>query len=93
MPCKLTRGLDDAGAVRLANASPFRLSISIWSGSPERALPLARRVTTGAAFINATTASDARLHLGSTKRSGHGRELAAAGVRELCNTRAYWVKP
>lgn len=56
-------------------------------------LRLARRVATGAAFINATTASDARLPLGGTKKSGHGRELAAAGVRAFCNTRTYWVKP
>jgi succinate-semialdehyde dehydrogenase/glutarate-semialdehyde dehydrogenase len=82
---------DDADAVRLANATPFGLSVSIWSASTERAVAVAKRVTTGAAFINAMTASDARVPFGGTKKSGYGRELAAAGVREFCNVRTYWA--
>ncbi len=77
--------------VQLANASPFGLSVSIWSESKERGVAVARRITTGAAFINAVTASDARLPFGGTKKSGYGRELAAAGVREVTNTRTYWA--
>ena len=82
---------DDADAARLANATPFGLSVCIWTASTERAVALARRITTGAVFINAITASDARLPFGGTKKSGYGRELAAAGVREFCNIRTYWV--
>lgn len=83
---------DDADAVRLANASPFGLSLSIWTGSGERGVQLAKRITSGAVFINAITASDARVPFGGTKKSGYGRELAAAGVREFCNIRTYWSK-
>lgn len=83
---------DDADAVRLANASPFSLSLSVWIGSVERGIRVAKRVTTGAAFINAITASDARVPFGGTKKSGYGRELAAAGMREFCNNRTYWAK-
>lgn len=82
---------DDDEAVRLANATPFGLSVSIWSASKERAIGVAKRITSGAAFVNAMTASDARVPFGGTKKSGYGRELAAAGVREFCNTRTYWV--
>ena len=82
---------DDADAVRLANATPFGLSLSIWTGSTERGVRLAKRITSGAAFINAVTASDARMPFGGTKKSGYGRELAAAGVREFCNIRSYWA--
>lgn len=82
---------DDAEAARLANATPFGLSLSVWSASTHRAVALARQVTSGAAFINATSASDARLPFGGTKKSGYGRELAGAGIREFCNIRTFWV--
>lgn len=84
---------DDDEAVRLANATPFGLSVSIWSASKARAVGVAKRLTTGAVFVNAMTASDARVPFGGTKKSGYGRELAAAGVREFCNTRTYWAVP
>lgn len=82
--------VDDAEVARLIDASPFGLSLSIWSGSKERAVSIAKQVTTGAVFINAVTASDARLPFGGTKKSGYGRELSAAGVREFSNIRTYW---
>jgi acyl-CoA reductase-like NAD-dependent aldehyde dehydrogenase len=84
---------DDADAIRLANATPFGLSVSIWSASKERAVKVAKRITSGAAFINAMTASDARVPFGGTKKSGYGRELADAGIREFTNIRTYWSKP
>ncbi|SOY61728.1 aldehyde dehydrogenase family protein [Cupriavidus taiwanensis] len=82
---------DDADAVRLANATPFGLSVSVWAGSTPRALAVAKGITSGAAFINAITASDARVPFGGTKKSGYGRELAAAGIREFTNVRTYWT--
>ncbi|NNN30862.1 aldehyde dehydrogenase family protein [Streptomyces sp. S3(2020)] len=84
---------DDEDAVRLANASVYGLGMSVWTADPARGLALARRVTSGAAFVNAVVASDPRLPFGGTKRSGYGRELAAAGIREFTNTRTYWVAP
>ncbi|MFE7708086.1 aldehyde dehydrogenase family protein [Streptomyces sp. NPDC057486] len=82
---------DNDDAVRLANATPFGLGLSVWTSRPEVGLSLARRITTGAAFVNAVVASDPRLPFGGTKASGHGRELASAGIREFTNTRTYWV--
>ncbi|QWB27807.1 MULTISPECIES: aldehyde dehydrogenase family protein [Streptomyces] len=87
----LTVARDDEDAVRLANATAFGLGVSVWTADPGRGVALARRVTSGAAFVNAIVASDPRLPFGGTKRSGHGRELAAAGIREFTNTRTYWV--
>ncbi|MET7519664.1 aldehyde dehydrogenase family protein [Streptomyces sp. NPDC005480] len=82
---------DDNEAVRLANATTFGLGLSVWTGQPAHGIEVARRITSGAAFINAIVASDPRLPFGGTKRSGYGRELAAAGMREFTNTRTYWV--
>ncbi|KUO05198.1 aldehyde dehydrogenase family protein [Streptomyces caeruleatus] len=87
----LTVARDDDHAVRLADASSYGLGLSIWTADPDRGVALARRITSGAAFVNAVVASDPRLPFGGTKRSGYGRELAAAGIREFTNTRTYWV--
>ncbi|TPQ22332.1 aldehyde dehydrogenase family protein [Streptomyces sporangiiformans] len=82
---------DDEDAVRLANATAYGLGLSVWTADPGRGVALARRITSGAAFVNAIVASDPRLPFGGTKRSGYGRELAAVGIREFTNTRTYWV--
>ena len=87
----ITVATDDDDAIRLANASPFGLSLSLWTADLDRGLAAAKRITTGAVFINATTASDARVPFGGTKKSGYGRELAASGIREFTNIRTYWT--
>jgi succinate-semialdehyde dehydrogenase/glutarate-semialdehyde dehydrogenase len=62
----------------------------VW-GRPEHALRVGRRIRSGALFVNAVVASDPRMPFGGIRRSGHGRELAAAGVREFTNVRTVWV--
>ncbi|HEU4347691.1 MAG TPA: aldehyde dehydrogenase family protein [Actinoplanes sp.] len=78
-------------AVELANATPYGLGLSVWSSAVDRAVRVARQVTSGAAFVNAVVASDPRVPFGGTKRSGYGRELADAGLLAFTNTRTYWV--
>ena len=63
----------------------------MWSRSTERVVGVARRITSGAAFVNAVVASDPRLPFGGTKRSGYGRELADAGMLAFTNQRTDWV--
>lgn len=82
---------DGDHAVELAGATPYGLGLSVWSRDPDRAVAVARRVTSGAAFINAIVASDPRVPFGGTKRSGYGRELAEQGALTFTNTRTYWV--
>ena len=81
----------DAGLAELANASEYGLGLSIWTADIDRAVRLARSITSGAVFVNAVVASDPRLPFGGTKRSGHGRELATAGIREFTTIRTYWI--
>jgi succinate-semialdehyde dehydrogenase/glutarate-semialdehyde dehydrogenase len=81
----------DAELAALANASEYGLGLSIWTADPDRAVRLARSISSGAVFVNAVVASDPRLPFGDTKRSGHGRELATAGIREFTTIRTYWI--
>ncbi len=89
----LATASSDAELAALANASEYGLGLSIWTADTDRAVRLARSITSGAVFVNAVVASDPRLPFGGTKRSGHGRELAAAGIREFTTIRTYWITP
>ncbi|MCT9076147.1 aldehyde dehydrogenase family protein [Streptomyces fulvoviolaceus] len=82
---------DDKDAVRLANATPYGLGLSIRTAEPGRGVALARRITGGADFVNAIVASDPWLPLGGTGRSGYGRDPAAADIREFTDTRTCWA--
>jgi succinate-semialdehyde dehydrogenase/glutarate-semialdehyde dehydrogenase len=78
---------DDDQAVALANATPYGLGASVWSADVDRALEVGSRISSGALFINAVTASDPRLPFGGVKQSGYGRELGEIGAREFTNIR------
>jgi succinate-semialdehyde dehydrogenase / glutarate-semialdehyde dehydrogenase len=85
------RAADDADAARLADDTPFGLGASVWSADVGRALAVGRKITSGALFVNAVVASDARLPFGGTRRSGYGRELSEEGIREFTNVRTTWI--
>lgn len=78
-------------AVYVANDTRFGLGASIWSADVDKAIEVGKRITSGACFVNAVVASDARMPFGGTKRSGYGRELASAGIREFVNVRTWWA--
>jgi succinate-semialdehyde dehydrogenase/glutarate-semialdehyde dehydrogenase len=81
----------DDEAVRIANDTRFGLGASVWTTDADHGVAVARRIRSGAAFVNALVASDPRMPFGGTRASGYGRELAAAGIREFVNVRTWWV--
>ncbi|MCH1867829.1 aldehyde dehydrogenase family protein [Nocardioides sp. CFH 31398] len=87
----VARAADDDEAVALANATPYGLGASVWSADVERALAVGARISSGALFVNAVTASDPRLPFGGVKRSGYGRELGDHGAVEFTNVRTILV--
>jgi succinate-semialdehyde dehydrogenase/glutarate-semialdehyde dehydrogenase len=87
----VVRARDAAHAVELANASRYGLGASVWTRDPTRGEALAAALAAGSVFVNETVKSDPRLPFGGIKRSGHGRELSAFGLREFVNVKTVWV--
>jgi len=77
-------------ALRLANGTTFGLSSSVWSRDEAEQEVFVRGLAAGAVFVNGMTISHPELPFGGIKDSGHGRELAAVGIREFCNLKTVW---
>ena len=78
-------------AIEVANDSDFGLGGCVWTRDLARGEQVARRIETGAMFVNGMTKSDPRLPFGGIKKSGYGRELSTHGIREFVNIKTIWI--
>ncbi|NQV41793.1 MAG: NAD-dependent succinate-semialdehyde dehydrogenase [Candidatus Marinimicrobia bacterium] len=82
---------DAEEAIAVANDSEFGLGGSLWTADVNRGEALARRVESGAVFVNGMTLSDPRMPFGGIKKSGYGRELGTYGIKEFVNVKSIWI--
>ncbi len=86
------RVADADAAVAVANASDYGLGGSVWTRDTDRGEALARRIESGAVFVNGLVKSDPRLPFGGVKASGYGRELSRLGLHEFLNIKTVWIR-
>jgi acyl-CoA reductase-like NAD-dependent aldehyde dehydrogenase len=79
---------DEEDAVRLANASRYGLSGSLFTRDIGRALRVARAVETGVLSVNSSRSVFLEAPFGGVKESGLGRELGLAALEHYTETKS-----
>jgi acyl-CoA reductase-like NAD-dependent aldehyde dehydrogenase len=78
-------------AIRLANATPYGLSGSIWSRDIGRALRTAKGVQAGVISVNSNSSVHTEAPFGGYKMSGVGRELGMAAIDLYTETKNVFI--
>src|ERR1051326_402446 len=88
----LFRVKDAAGALAVANDTPFGLGAAVFTRDRDEAERFIAGIESGQVFVNAMVASDPRVPFGGVKHSGFGRELGEHGTREFVNVKTVWIE-
>jgi acyl-CoA reductase-like NAD-dependent aldehyde dehydrogenase len=84
---------DQDEALHLANASPFALGASIWTGDSRQGRELALKVNAGSCTVNDVIRNIGNPHVafGGNRRSGYGRYHGEVGLRAFSRIRSIMV--
>jgi aldehyde dehydrogenase (NAD+) len=74
-------------AVEIANDTEYGLAGGVWSGDPEHAKAVARRLRTGQVEVNGGSFNP-MAPFGGYKQSGNGREFGSFGLEEFLEVKA-----
>jgi betaine-aldehyde dehydrogenase len=74
-------------AIRIANDTIYGLAGGVWSGDPERAMRVARRMRTGQVDVNGGK-FNSLAPFGGYKQSGIGREMGLYGLEEYLQVKS-----
>jgi betaine-aldehyde dehydrogenase len=78
-------------AIRLANATPYGLSGSVWSRDIGKALRTARGVQAGVISVNSNSSVHTEAPFGGYKMSGIGRELGMSALDLYTETKNVYI--
>ena len=78
-------------AIRLANATPYGLSASIWSRDIGKALRTSKGVQAGVISINSNSSVHTEAPFGGYKMSGIGRELGMSALDLYTETKNVFI--
>ncbi|MFI7101548.1 aldehyde dehydrogenase family protein [Streptomyces sp. NPDC050161] len=82
---------DEADAVRIANATDYGLSGSLWTGDVGRALRVSRAVAAGNLSVNSHASVRYSTPFGGFKQSGLGRELGPGALAAFTETKNVFI--
>jgi acyl-CoA reductase-like NAD-dependent aldehyde dehydrogenase/uncharacterized protein (DUF2141 family) len=84
---------DEEEAIALANASPFALSSSVWTGSGSRGARIAARLDAGSCAVNDVIRNIANPYasFGGNRTSGYGRYHGPRGLQTFSRTKSIMV--
>ena len=83
---------NDEEAIALMNDSPYGLTVSLWTGDPERAARIGEAVETGTVFMNRADYLDPALCWTGCKDTGRGGTLGAIGFTNLTRAKSYHLR-
>lgn len=78
-------------AVRLANASPYGLSGSLWTRDTARAIRVAKALQTGVISVNCNNSVHIEAPFGGYKMSGLGRDLGMNALHEYTEVKNVFI--
>ena len=82
----------DDDAVRIANDTRFGLGASVWTADADRGVAVARRIRSGAAFVNARRRlRRPRCPSAAPAPAATAGSWPRPGIREFVNVRTWWV--
>jgi betaine-aldehyde dehydrogenase len=82
---------DETDAIRLANATPYGLSGSVWSRDIGKALRTAKGIQTGNLSVNSNSSVHIEAPFGGYKMSGIGRELGMSAIDLYTETKNVFI--
>lgn len=82
----------EADVVASANATPYGLAASVWTGSFSRAHEVSRKLIAGTVSVNTVDAVGFTTPFGGFKQSGFGRDLSIHALENYTDYKTTWMQ-